>query len=130
MRSPDPKSATILLVDDHEDSRDAFGLILTSLGHRVVLAQDGIDGLKHLETVLPDLILCDLNMPGMDGFSFIAALRSRPALADVTVLAMTGRDSPVETLRTAGFAGHLAKPIDYDAMVDALDRFLGARGKA
>lgn len=76
--APGPKSATILLVDDHEDSRDALGLILASLGHPVVLARNGVEALEPLETVVPDPILCDLRMPGLDGFALMAALRSKP----------------------------------------------------
>jgi CheY-like chemotaxis protein len=125
-----PKSATILLVEDHDDSRDAFGQILASLGHWVLLAATGRDALQIVATVRPDLILCDLRMPGMDGYGFMAALRAQEKLRELTVIAVTGAapgPATLPRLRAAGFADHLTKPLDYDAIVRALDTFLWAK---
>jgi CheY-like chemotaxis protein len=125
-----PKSATILLVEDHDDSRDAFGQILASLGHRVLLAATGRDALQIVATERPDLVLCDLRMPGMDGYDFMAALRAQDKLPELTVIAVTGSAPEPATLthlQAAGFASHLTKPLDYDAIVGALDSFLRAK---
>jgi CheY-like chemotaxis protein len=122
-----PKSATILLVEDHADSRDAFGQILASLGHRVLLAANGRDALQIVATERPDLVLCDLRMPGMDGHEFMAAVRAQEKLPDLTVIAVTGsapEPATLARLQAAGFADHLTKPLDYDAICRALDMFL------
>jgi CheY-like chemotaxis protein len=125
--SPAPAPATILIVEDHEDSRDALGQIVAALGHRPVPARDGRDALTCLTTVRPDLILSDLKMPRMDGFEFMAALRRNPELRDLKVIAVTafGDDATLRRTCEAGFAGHLPKPIDFDAVAATLDRFLG-----
>jgi two-component system cell cycle response regulator len=120
-----PKSATILLVEDHDDSRDAMRQIIAALGHRVLTARNGREALGLLETTRPDLILCDLRMPGMDGFAVMAAIHKNPRLAAVTVLAVTGRDDCDPRIRAAGFAGHMLKPLDYEAITAALDQWLG-----
>jgi CheY-like chemotaxis protein len=130
VRLPGPKLATILLVEDHDDSRDAFGQILGSLGHRVLLAANGREALDLVERGRPDLRFCDLRMPGMDGFQFMAALAARGMLSGLTVLAVTGSVPDAATparLRAAGFAGSLTKPMDYDVIVGVLDRSLGSK---
>jgi CheY-like chemotaxis protein len=124
---PGPKSATVLLVEDHEDSRAAFGQILASLGHQVLPAANGREALQILATTSPDLVLCDLRMPGMDGFDLMAALHAQGALPGLTVVAVTGSMPDIATttrLKAAGFAGQLTKPLDYDMIVQALDTFL------
>jgi CheY-like chemotaxis protein len=100
VRLPGPKLATILLVEDHDDSRDAFGQILGSLGHRVLLAANGREALDLVERGRPDLRFCDLRMPGMDGFQFMAALAARGMLSGLTVLAVTA-PSPTRQPRLA-----------------------------
>jgi PleD family two-component response regulator len=70
-------SATILIVEDHDDSRDAMGQLVTALGYRAILAGTGAKALTLLQDSCPDLILCDVRMPGMDGFAcFGIATRS------------------------------------------------------
>lgn len=126
---PGQTPPTILIVEDHEDSGDALAQLLGSLGYQVLVARNGVQALGFLSTLRPDLILCDLRMPGMDGFTFLAALRQDPKLADLRVVAVTALVDQAHLRRTyeAGFAGHVAKPIDYDTIVSTLDRVLGPR---
>jgi CheY-like chemotaxis protein len=123
--SPEPR-ATILIVDDHKDSRDVLGIIVEALGFRAVLAGNGVEALAVLQASRPDLILCDLRMPGMDGFAFVAAVRNQPECARVKFVAVTGLSSAADTQRllAAGFDAHLVKPIDYDVLLATLDRVL------
>jgi two-component system, cell cycle response regulator len=123
--SPEPR-ATILIVEDHADSRDAMGLLVTALGYRAVLAGSGAEALSVLQGSRPDLVLCDVRMPQMDGFAFVKAVRSQPGGASVKLVAVTGLSDPADVTRllTSGFDGHLVKPLDYDALLAALERIL------
>jgi two-component system, sensor histidine kinase len=126
MARPAEPRATILIVEDHDDSRDAMGRIVTALGYRAVLAGTGAEALTVLQGSRPDLILCDIRMPGMDGFTFAKAVRSQPGFARVKLVAITGLSDPAYAARllAASFDGHLVKPLDYDALLAALDRLL------
>jgi CheY-like chemotaxis protein len=117
-------ATTILIVEDHDDSRNALGLIITALGYPVVLARNGIEALGLLEESRAALILCDVRMPGMDGIAFAQAVRAQPRYETVTLVAVTGLTGEVDAvrLRKAGFDAHLAKPLDYDTVQAALDR--------
>jgi CheY-like chemotaxis protein len=118
--------ATILVVEDHDDSRDVLGLIITALGYRVVLARNGFEALGLLEETRPALILCDVRMPGMDGFALVKAVRSKPGSAGVKLVALTGLSDPEAATRLfkAGFEAYLLKPLFYDALPDTLNRLL------
>jgi two-component system cell cycle response regulator len=123
--SPEPRG-TILIVEDHADSRDAIGLLVTSLGYRAILAATGARALMVLEETRPNLILCDVRMPGMDGFAFVKALRSQPGVAGVKLVAVTGLSDRADVTRLlqAGFDGYLVKPLDFEALLETIDRLL------
>jgi CheY-like chemotaxis protein len=109
----------ILIVEDHEDSRDITRHQAESLGASVVVASDGEQGLEVARRSKPDLIICDLMMPRVDGFEFIRRLRADPTIAHIRVIALTALDKQEDMLRTwrAGFIGHLVKPL-HPAMME------------
>ena len=121
---PDGQNLSILVVEDDADTSDAFQLYLTHLGGRVRLAKDGLEALQILVTEVPDVILCDLNMPRMSGRDFIRCLRRDPHLAHLVVIAVTGYDSSTnrERARVDGFDAYLTKPFDWETMAEALAR--------
>jgi CheY-like chemotaxis protein len=123
------KGVTVLVVEDHEDTRELFRRILHSLGARAVLARHGYEALGLLSRQPLDLVLCDLRMPVMDGFAFLRAMRRDPSAPRVPVVAVTahGADRDLDATWRAGFDGHLTKPIDYDSLVAVLERAVGAR---
>lgn len=124
------KGATVLVLEDHADSRELLRRILRSLGADVLLAADGRQGLQRVaDHGPPDLILCDLRMPGLDGFAFLERLRQDPAAARVPVIAVTalGDDRALQRTWAAGFDGHLTKPIDYDTIASVAERVLTPR---
>ena len=86
------------------------------------------DGLTLARQHPPDVIFCDLRMPGMDGFAFLERLRSDPELRRSRVIAVSGLASEDDVRRTwqAGFDGHLVKPIIYDGLLAQLKRTLWA----
>ncbi len=126
--SPFPlwKGVTVLVVEDHADSRDVLRQILRSLGARVLLAIHGEEALRLVTKDPPDLILCDLIMPVMDGFAFLKRLRQLPAVARTPVVAVTalGASGDLQETWEAGFDGHLTKPIDYETVAGTLERVL------
>jgi two-component system cell cycle response regulator DivK len=117
---------TILVVDDTLDNRAIIGQMLRLSGYRVLLAASGEEAIKLAEQELPDLILMDLAMPGMDGWSATEQIRSRVDLAHLPVIAVTGhvmRDEIERAIR-AGCQDYLAKPIDYETMLAKVRTFL------
>jgi CheY-like chemotaxis protein len=119
--------ATILIVEDHDDSRDAMGMLITALGYRAILAGTGAEALTVLQRSRPDLILCDVRMPGMDGFTLVKTVRSQPDFDGVRFVAVTGLSDHANLTRMlqAGFDGYLVKPLDYDVLAATLDCILG-----
>ena len=113
---------TILLVEDTEDSLDATRIMLAVLGADVLVARNGVEALDVMATSRPDLVLCDLRMPRMDGFEFLRELSRLHGDAHVPVVAISGLVSEADHERThaAGFEGHLDKPFNDTALVAAV----------
>jgi CheY-like chemotaxis protein len=126
------KGVTVLVIEDHEDTRDLLRRILESLGIRTLVARDGQEALEVMARRLPDLVLCDLRMPVLDGFAFLRAVRRDPGARRVPVVAVTahGADRDLHATWRAGFDGHLTKPFDFDSIVAVVERALGARWSA
>jgi len=124
----DLKGVNVLIVEDHADSSDMLRQIVEWFGASVAIAADGREALATAGWLRPDLILCDLRMPVIDGFGFIDRLRHDPALSRTAVLAVTALGSDVDARRTreAGFDGHLVKPIDYETIAAQLARLFWA----
>jgi CheY-like chemotaxis protein len=113
----------ILVIDDHADSREALQLVLEAFGATVATARSAPGGLAVTALNPLDVILCDLQMPGMDGFRFLARLRARPG-PQIRVVALTGEDDRARTIG-AGFDGHLVKPFDEARLISTLLHVLG-----
>jgi len=126
--SLDLRGITVLIVEDHPDSRDMLRQAVESFGASVAVAEDGRQALRVVSWVRPDLVLCDLRMPVIDGFGFIDHLRNDPKLSRTAVLAVTALGSDADVRRTweAGFDGHLVKPVDYETIAAQLERIFWA----
>jgi diguanylate cyclase (GGDEF)-like protein len=112
---------TILIIDDSDKLREQIVRIITdvALFDRILEAQDGIDGLKIVLNEHVDLIICDLEMPRMDGFRFISTLQSREELRDIPVIMLTGRedrDMKIKGLEQ-GASDYVTKPFDAGELV-------------
>jgi signal transduction histidine kinase/ActR/RegA family two-component response regulator len=125
-------SLTILVVEDIDDSLEATLTMLRLLGARVLAARDGIEALEVLQDHNPDLVLCDLRMPRMDGFEFLRELIRTRGTGHPPVVAVTALVTEKDQRRTAaaGFEGHLNKPFDSDALVSAVRSTLSERRTA
>jgi CheY-like chemotaxis protein len=112
----------------HHDSREVTRQIVASFGATVRVAQEGYEALELAATWTPDLILCDLMMPGMDGFTLMGRLKADPTLRAIRVVAVSVLAGDADLKRTwlAGFDGHIVKPIDYDLLAAPLERVFWA----
>ena len=123
----------VLIVDDHADSRDLFATILSRRGAEVTAVDSVREGLAAARRVRPDVIVCDLAMPGDDGFALIREIRSWPSDQGIVVpaVALTAYARPEDRDRAlaAGFQVHLSKPVEPRALLEAVARLAagGAR---
>jgi CheY-like chemotaxis protein len=98
--------------------------LLESSGHEVAVAYSGHDGVQAAEQYRPDVVLCDIGLPGLDGYSVAGELRRHPATAKARLIAVTGygQEEDRRRARQAGFDHHLTKPVDPDALLELLAR--------
>jgi signal transduction histidine kinase/ActR/RegA family two-component response regulator len=117
---PDP--LRVLIVEDHIDAAESLRMWLELDGHEVYVAATGPAGIEAAGRFRPDVVFCDLGLPGMDGYAVVAALRRHPATATVPIIALSGyaQDADRERCRVAGFTAHLAKPVDPDDLREFL----------
>jgi CheY-like chemotaxis protein len=123
------EGVTILVVEDHEDSRDAMRQFLESIGATVLLARNAREGFDLLTSQAPDVTLCDLRMPSVDGYMLVERVKADPRVARAKIIAVSAFGEPTDVQRTwaAGFDGHLVKPVDHELLVATLQRTLWAR---
>lgn len=114
------ESALILVVEDEEALRYDIVEELQEAGYRAVAAADGFRALERLEESTPDLLLCDISMPGLDGYELLRILRQqRPELATTPFVFLTALAEPREVIegKLLGADDYLVKPVDYDLML-------------
>jgi len=119
----------ILVVEDLEDSREAICLTLERLGADVLTARDGVEALGTAKAEHLDLVVCDLQLPRMDGFEFLQALRNAKGHTHQPVIAISGFASSADhqRIKVAGFAGHIDKPFDDVRLLAAIDDAMARR---
>lgn len=116
----------VLLVEDFAETRAIFRAVLEATGLEVAEAATGTAGLALARALLPDLILTDLSLPGMDGREAARRLRADPATRTIPIIAVTGTAGTDETARLERlFDVVLRKPVEPDALVEAVARSLG-----
>jgi CheY-like chemotaxis protein len=118
--------ARILVVEDNEANLQLVHYLLSCAGHQVLLARDGVEGVDIAYIERPDLVICDLQMPRLDGYGVLRALRSDPVTQSVPVIAVTAFSMPDDRMRvaSAGFNGYLTKPIEPETFVAQIEAFL------
>jgi CheY-like chemotaxis protein len=111
---PVPKRArTILVIEDNDDARESLRLLLESLGHRVLAAADGHQGVAQALEHHPEVLLIDLGLPGLDGYEVARTVRASPGGKSAVLIAVTGYGQAQDRRRSteAGFDAHLVKPV-------------------
>ncbi|MDQ7030077.1 MAG: hybrid sensor histidine kinase/response regulator [Ardenticatenia bacterium] len=120
---------TILYVEDNPDNKILVRRVLEAHGYSVVDADDGLSGIRLAQEIKPDLILMDINLPGMDGYEAATKIKSIPALRNVPIVALTANVMQGDRERSlaAGCDGYLPKPIDIDQLVEQIEAFLAGK---
>ncbi len=123
---------TILYVEDNPDNRTLVRRILLSEDYSLIEATNAYDAIEILNGTRPDLILMDINMPDMDGYTLTSKIKSMPGFERVPILALTAnvmRGDKEKTLE-AGCDGYIQKPLDIDQLVREVERFISRRPNA
>jgi PAS domain S-box-containing protein len=111
-------SIRVLVIEDYADAAESLAMLLEMLGHKVEIAHSGQAGIEKALRFSPELILCDVGLPDMDGYDVARRLRREPLLARAFLVALSGYGNESDKLRAqeAGFDRHVCKPIDLDAI--------------
>jgi two-component system CheB/CheR fusion protein len=112
-----------LVIEDHEDAAESMALLLRLAGHEAEVAHDAVRGLETARRFLPEVVVCDIGLPGpMDGYGLARAFRADPELPEAFLIALTGYGQDEDRRRAleAGFDAHLTKPADLDALLGLL----------
>ncbi|GAB4449674.1 MAG: hybrid sensor histidine kinase/response regulator [Anaerolineae bacterium] len=119
---------TILNVEDTPENRNLVRRILESEGYRVVDAENALSGIEKAVEISPDLILMDINLPDLDGFTAVTRIRSYEPLKKVPILALTARtvSDDRQRAKAIGCDGYLNKPIDFDELITEVARHIAA----
>jgi two-component system, cell cycle response regulator DivK len=126
------EQTTILYVEDNLENRVLVRRILMSEDYAVLEAVNAADALNILKNARPDLILMDINMPDMDGYTLTARIKAMPGFERIPILALTAnvmRGDKEKTLE-AGCDGYIQKPLDIDQLIREVERFLPRRTHA
>jgi len=122
----------IVVVEDNDDVADGLLAWLESLGHRVAVARTGKSGVELIRERFPDLVLCDLGLPELDGLDVCRRVRSFPAESQPIMVALTGwgREDDLRLTKEAGFDHHLVKPVAPDKLEELLQSVGEGRNRA
>lgn len=118
----------ILLVEDTLDALHNLRDLLTLEGFDIAIATDGAEALQTLQVFVPDLIITDLKMPNMDGFTFIETIKKNNALKSIPVLVFSANDTPENEIRNMqlGISGFLCKPSSVAILLKLIDEILSS----
>lgn len=116
----------VLVVEDNLANLELINYLLITFGHQPMMAHDGIEGLMMAEQEIPDLILCDIQIPRLNGYQLAQRLKTHPQLRAIPLLAITAcaMSGDREKILAAGFDGYIAKPINPETFIDEIKEFL------
>lgn len=125
-------SARIVLIEDHPDNMELMAYLLQAAGYTYRCAVDGAEGIEMVRREHPDLIVCDLQMPVMDGFEVLRQLRQDETLRHTPIVAVTALSMPEDRQKVlrAGFNGYFSKPIEPERFVNQLETWLPSDKRA
>jgi CheY-like chemotaxis protein len=114
----------ILVADDNDDAAESLAMLLRTLGHDAVTANDGIEALEYAQNGGFDLALLDIGMPRLNGYELASRIREQPWGRTVHLVALTGwgQESDKRRALESGFNDHLTKPVDPEHLIEILAR--------
>ena len=120
------KAKLILIVEDEEPIATVLAKYLELQGFKTAWARDGVQGVELAEKLIPDLILLDIIMPKMDGFTALQMIKSKPKTQDIPILACTSLNmiEDVERFCKNGAAGYITKPFDLKRVLEKINATL------
>jgi len=118
--------ARILIVEDNPNNMKLAQLLLETAGHEVLQAMNALDGLDIAHNDLPDIILMDIQLPGMDGLTATRRLKEDSKTSNIKIIALTAfaMKGDEEKMRKAGCDGYIAKPIRYKEFLETINAIL------
>ena len=127
-----PQDRTIMVVDDSATVRKLISGKLEKSGHTVVCAVDGVEALEKLKEFTPDLVLLDITMPRMDGYQVCKLIRNDPAMKDIPVVMISGKDGFFDKVRgrMAGTTGYITKPFGPETLMKTVEAFVAPRAES
>jgi CheY-like chemotaxis protein len=122
MRRP----ARILVIEDNPANMELMAYLLRAFGHEPLFAHDGKQGIDVACRCSPDLVICDVHLPEIDGYGVVQHIKKQPALRFVPVIAVTALAmvGDQDKLLAAGFDGYISKPIDPESFVPLIEKFI------
>lgn len=120
------RRARVVVIDDDLFIRDLVSIHLRNAGHEVHAAADAVEGGHTILRIKPDLVLCDVEMPYLNGYDLVAALKTDKATADIPVVFLSVReDLPTQAARL-GAAAYLRKPVRSDRLLEVVEMYAGS----
>jgi DNA-binding response OmpR family regulator len=118
-------SKKVMIVDDNKDIRTSVHQILEICGYEVIEAEDGVDCLKQLEQVRPDLVILDIMMPGLNGWDVVARIKQNERWNTIPIVFLTAKGDDM-SMGLAGLASeeYIVKPFDVKKLMECVDRIL------
>jgi CheY-like chemotaxis protein len=119
----------ILVIEDNAANLELMTYLLSAFGQSTVVARDGEEGVAEALRSVPDLVLCDLALPGVDGYEVVRRLKSEQTLAAVPIVAVTASAmvGDREKVIRAGFDGYISKPINPEGFVAEVVSYLSGK---
>ncbi|HEY2747786.1 MAG TPA: response regulator [Polyangia bacterium] len=120
----------VLVVEDDTGTQTLLRKQLTAKGFEVRVANNGLDGLMQLEDALPDVIVCDMNMPELDGIGFVKAIKAKSETKQIPVIFLTASNDARHMVDgiNVGARFYLTKPFEVNELIWKINRVLGANG--
>jgi two-component system cell cycle response regulator DivK len=130
MQEPRDRVKTVLLVEDYEDSRFMLARLLEMSGYRVLEAADGREAVEAAERECPDVVLMDLQMPVLDGFTATSIIRRIDGICRVPVIAVSAQSTEdfISAAARVGCDRFISKPVDFDLLVEAIRECTEGKG--